>query len=132
MSYQVVKQDGGTFAVTLTSEPDYCRPLVMAAESMEPELAEGLWLVLVFAVWSVPDRRAIASALTAVTDLGGRVRLGIRPCQDPGETAVWCRELEAGTATPQWLVLRDGHLVDQRVGLVPPGELAAMLARHLA
>ncbi|HEX2569224.1 MAG TPA: hypothetical protein VH877_06645 [Polyangia bacterium] len=132
MSYQIAKQDGGQFAVTFTGEPDYCRALSMAPESMEPELAEGLWLVLVFAVWSVPDRRAIAVALTAVKDLGGRVRLGVRPCDDPGETTGWCPEVEDGGATPQWLVLRDGRLVDARVGLLPPDELAALLAQHLA
>jgi hypothetical protein len=129
MSYRIVKGEAGAFSIALTDEPPYCHALPMAPAAMEPELGQGLWLVLVLAVWSMPDRQSPRVALEVIKALGGTVQLGLRPMNAPEETAVWCPEATA-SGTPQWLLLRDGRLVAERTGLLDAAALGALLAQH--
>jgi hypothetical protein len=99
----------------------------MAPEQMEPELKDGLWLVLVCAIWSGPDRLAIGQALSAVREFGGKVKLGIRMFDDDAETRTWFPELPKYPASPVWLILRDGQLDEMRMGGQSQSQLRNLL-----
>jgi hypothetical protein len=113
--------------LNLHGQPDYCRALPMAPAEVEPELKEGLWLVLVSAIWSGPDRMAIGLALSTVSELGGRARLGIRLFDDEAETRAWFPELPRDAASPVWLLLRDGRLLELRFGSQTASDLRGLL-----
>jgi hypothetical protein len=47
----------GQGIAVLENDPPYCHGLQHAPEVMEPELQEGVWLVMMAAVWSGPEHR---------------------------------------------------------------------------
>jgi hypothetical protein len=121
-------------------EPSYVHALKMAPESMEPELNAGVWLVVVFPVWSGPVRDSVRAAITFVKDHGGKFQLGVRPFDSHDEIYKWWpvtespsagkvllavkeegprRELHISTdpsSSPLWLVLRDGEVIHHGAG----------------
>src|SRR5687767_13162089 len=101
--FSVQRTADNRWEVNLRDQPDYCCALPMAPNRMEPELKEGLWLVLVAAIWSGPDRIAIGQALSAVQEFRGKVKLGIRLFDDDAETRTWFPELPKYAASPVWL-----------------------------
>ena len=151
----IIKSDeSGRFAVHLVSEPAFIQGLRMSPTTREPFLNVGDWVVLAFAIWTSHDRSAIASAIDAVKEMNGRVKLGIRPFEIPEEFSAWCgaSNQEAGFvkmrreshgdkqfisidpvsgATPMWLIFRDGEIVHSQSGLLSVWEIQDMIARHL-
>lgn len=117
MSYSFQITPDECAELILEGEPPYCRVLPMAPVEREPELNQGLWLVLLFAAWSGPDRRAIPIALSVVKGFQGRVRLGIRKFSDHTEQKTWCPEVREKWGGPIWLMLRDGELREELTGL---------------
>lgn len=103
----------------------------MAPSEMEPELKEGVWLVLVAAVWSGPDRMAIQQALTAVKEFGGKLKLGIRLFDEDSETTQWFPDLPQAYASPVWLFLRDGRLVEKHFGSLDQIGLRSLLQQAI-
>ena len=108
MSYSFQLTPDERSELILEGEPPYCRVLPMAPVEREPELNRGLWLVLLFAAWSGPDRRAIPVALSVVKGFQGQVQLGIRKFSDHAEIKTWCPEVREQWGSPIWLILRDG------------------------
>src|SRR5438876_866947 len=99
----------------------------MAPSEIEPELREGDWLVLVAAVWSGPDIAAISTALSAVKESGGRVKLGIRPFDKYEEVSEWCPDVTDTHPTPLWLILRDGRLSGVEHGVRTVDQIREMI-----
>lgn len=97
--------------------------LRQAPDALEPELARNRWLVMAWAVWSGPDRRAVQEAIA----FAGRMRplqseacrVAIRPFDRAEEFAPWCK-VEVPETGPHWLLLENGRLVEDRIGLQPP------------
>src|SRR6266487_3739751 len=115
MSYRIEPTDGH-FAIRLQGEPENCHALTMAPSDREEELNHGLWLVVVFAVWSGPDRKAIDTALEIGHELGDKVQIGIRPFDRKEELQAWCPEGKIQWVSPIWLVLKDGKSVNEMFG----------------
>jgi hypothetical protein len=99
----------------------------MAPVEREPELNSGLWLVLVFAVWSGPDRTAVDTALSVAKEFRGEVRLGIRPFDKAEEALAWCPELKLRRTSPIWLILNNGKLERATFGPQTVEQLRAMI-----
>lgn len=118
MSYHVMRTAKGRLRIVLEDEPLYCRALAAAPPAREPELGNGPWLVMVFAAWSMPDIRAIQTALDAVKRFGGALQLGVRPFDDPAEHRAWCPGLAGDGNTPVWVLLSDGTVLLEREGLL--------------
>ena len=110
MSYEVMRTADGTPYTVLHGEPPYCKALEAAPSGREPELNGGLWLVMAFAAWSVPDIDAIRTALDVVKRFDGTVNLGLRPFDDPEEHGAWCPGLENDGNGPLWVLLLDGQV----------------------
>ncbi|MBD0372211.1 MAG: hypothetical protein ICV60_15320 [Pyrinomonadaceae bacterium] len=123
MSYRVTRSDGRPI-VELEDEPPYCRALRAAPPAREPELNTGLWLVMVFAAWSIYDIRAIQVALDAARRFDGKIKLGLRPFYASEEHAAWCPDLKEDDGNPLWIVLRDGEMCMKRHGFPTVDELA--------
>ena len=102
--------------------------LTMAPSELEPALAHGQWLVLVFAVWSTPDRAAIEDLVASCADAGPGWRIGVRPFDAHDELQSWCPEASERHGSPLWLVLKGGRLVAERVGVLGSGELGPWLS----
>lgn len=116
MTYSLVPDaSAGGYRIVLEDEPTYCHALEMAPRHIEPELLQGVWLVLAIAVWSGPDVASIATALEATKRLKGQVHLGLRPFDRHDELKLWCSGC-AEEASPLWLIMRDGQVVDRSAG----------------
>ncbi|HMC64796.1 MAG TPA: hypothetical protein VKI65_07640 [Gemmataceae bacterium] len=131
MSYSFQATSDDRAELILDAEPPYCRVLPMAPPEREPDLNDGIWLVLAYAAWSGPDRRAIPLALTVVKRFGGQVHLGIRKFSEHDEIRVWCPEAKEKWASPVWLVSQDGKLVDEFVGVLDEEDLVAKVQQAL-
>ena len=103
--------------------------LQTAPDAREPMLAEGTWLVLGFAVWSVPDRQAIDVALSAAQAFRGNLLLGVRPFDDHAEFETWS-EAQERAGSPVWLLLRAGTLLSERMGQISVDDLVGWIARE--
>ncbi|MDP1681562.1 MAG: hypothetical protein Q8L39_07275 [Burkholderiales bacterium] len=95
MSYKVTRDQVGCPRITLTGESAYSHALDAAPSAREPELNTGNWLVMAFAVWSIPDILAIQTALDVAKRFSGKLNLGLRPFDYPEELGAWCPGLGA-------------------------------------
>ncbi|MCO7223562.1 hypothetical protein [Pleionea sp. CnH1-48] len=120
MSYDVKRKDD-MYHVELFDEPKNCRALEMSPSTLEGFLCEGVWLVLLFAVWSTPDRKEIEMALRFAKNKG--INLGIRPFEDFDENSNWCPELTGQFGSPIWLLYDNGNLKNRKVGLCSESDL---------
>jgi hypothetical protein len=102
-------------------------PLAMAPSALEEELGAGRWLVLVFAVWSSPDRAAIDLLVEHRDQLRSDLHVGVRPFDSHAELDGWCPTVDERHRSPLWLLLVDGQLEDSRTGAIEAGELLAWL-----
>jgi hypothetical protein len=91
-----------------------------------------LWLILVYAAWSGPDRRAIPIALSVAKDYRGAVQLGIREFSDHDEIRKWCPDVKEKWGSPIWLVLKDGELRNELVGYREPAQVKGALEQAMA
>jgi len=123
MSHAVHTSSGNRYEVVLEDAPENCVSLVMKPDVREDYLNRGVWLVLLFGVWSTPDRAAIDLAVSLACDLQGCASVGIRPFDDPSEAAAWLPELPTTYGSPIWIVLKDGRLKDDLIGLHDKQEL---------
>lgn len=123
MSYKVTRDQEGCPRITLTGEPLYFHALDAAPSAREPKLNTDNWLVMAFAVWSIPDNLAIQTALDVAKRFGGKLNLGLRPFDYSEELGAWCPGLEYGGQSPLWVLLRDGEVCMKRSGILAVDEL---------
>lgn len=123
MSWNISSLDDQRVAISMEGEPAYCHALRQAPASRETQLDRGTWLLLAFAIWSGPDRTAIDVALEVVKGFHGQVNLGVRPFDDHAEFKTWGRVAER-YGSPIWLLLSDGALLAERVGLLQADDLS--------
>ena len=122
MGFRVV-EDAGVFSIEFFDEPDYCHALPPAPFLIDDMLNSGPWLVLLPAVWSLPDRRSIDLALNFAKRAGGRFNLGVRIFDDYQESYEFCPEIKDEFASPFWLYFEDGLLVKQWFAIFEEGRL---------
>jgi hypothetical protein len=151
MSFKVQPIEGDRWELVFFDEPSYIHALKMAPEAMEPELRSGVWLVVVFPVWSAPVRDSVRAAIALVKDHDGRFQLGVRPFDSHDEIYKWWPVTEAPSAgkvllavkeegqrreihistdpssTPLWLVLRDGQVIHHGAGLRSKEQLSELM-----
>ena len=118
MSYKLIRNSQQHPVVKLQGEPSYCKALDAAPPGREQELNTGIWLILVFAAWSVPDVRAIEIALETAKHFEGKLNLGLRPFDSPEEHKSWCTEISDNDESPLWLLFESGHLRMIHAGLL--------------
>jgi hypothetical protein len=155
MSFQVRWTDSEKWEVAFSDEPSHIHALEMAPESMESVLSTGLWLVVAFPVWSAPVRESVCAAVSCAREGAGRFQLGVRPFDSHDEIYKWwpvaeypaaaeafmqvCGEAaneevhvwSDPSATPIWLVLRDGQAVYQGAGPRSKEQLSELVAALL-
>jgi hypothetical protein len=151
VGHRVEVDEHGRWKVVFFDEPKYIRALMIAPEAREPELESGAWLIVVFAVWSGHDRRAVCDAVAFAKEYGGVFQLGARPYDFPEELRSWWPQPSAPiigksiltlvdepdrkeihisgdpTGSPAWLILKDGQVVHQAVGRRSKSELRQMV-----
>lgn len=130
IEYEIQLSENGKFELKFINEPEYCQALIMSPAKREAKLNDGIWLVLLFAVWSVPDIDAIKMAVTLAKKFKGKVKVGVRPFDYHQENQLWCPEIKETFASPIWLVLKDGQLIMEQVGRRTEEELTQMLELH--
>lgn len=116
MGYRVTTAEHGRFAIEFEGEPAYCHALEQAPKAMEGKLANGKWVVLLFPVWSGPDRLSITTALDVAKFYSGRLQVGVRPVDDYSENEQWCSGLAGVYNTPIWLMIQNGTVQEIRTG----------------
>lgn len=124
MSFKVQYSKDDKCELVFADEPSYIHALKGAPEAMEPELNLGVWLIVTFPVWSVPDRHSVHAAIDCTKGYIGKFKLGVRPFNEYKEISKWWPISDASSAStysiyeiPKWLVLRDGHVIYEGVGL---------------
>jgi hypothetical protein len=127
MSYRITLDEHRRPTIALLEEPPYCHALEAAPSAREPELETGVWLVMAFAVWSVPDNAAVQTALDAAKRFGGKVNLGVRPYDDWQELSALCSGVEEDGHSPLWLLLSNGEVRMKRKGVLTVDELVEMI-----
>jgi thioredoxin 1 len=106
---------------------DNVRVLTDASWEEDVLRAEGPVLVDFWAPWC-PPCRMIAPAIEAVADrYAGRARVGKLNVDDNPVTAA----RYGINSIPTLLVFQGGRVVEQRVGALPPGEIANLVERQL-
>ena len=102
------------------------------ADHIEEDLRSGLWLLLLVAIWSRPDRVAILTLGETCQRLSTdrQLRCAARPFDDHRENRRWCRTIEEMVSSPIWVLLRDGRQVDELVGVRSLEELLTFVDRH--
>jgi hypothetical protein len=121
-----IEARGGQYSIEFESSD--LAGLDMAPDRLEPALARGRWLVLVFAVWSSPDRQAIEQLVADRAELPSDLRVGVRPFDSHDELQSWCPAATEKFGSPIWLLLEDGQLIAERTGWVGSGELSRWIA----
>jgi uncharacterized protein (TIGR02996 family) len=93
--------------------------LRQAPTSMELFLQQGRWLILCWSVWSGPDRTA--AHLLGLLHRRRRlpIQVAIRAFDDHAEFSTWC-PVRSRFQSPVWLILENGQLAYEAVGLEPP------------
>jgi hypothetical protein len=151
MSFKLSPLAGDRWRLEFTGEPEYVHALMMAPESREAELDSGIWLVVAFPIWSGPVRHSVVSAVACAKEFNGRFQLGVRPFDHREEIASWwpggqvpsqaelqidiredvsrreVRITSDPSASPIWLVLRDGQVMYQGAGPRSREELATLV-----
>ncbi len=127
MTYRVTRNSENRPVLVLEDEP-HGKALAAAPAQREPELDQGLWLVMVFAAWSVPDIKAIQVALDVARHFGGRINLGVRPLDNFEENESWLPAAENAGGSPLWIVLNDGRVCMSKHGLLTSQELIDAIA----
>lgn len=125
MTHKVSRVDG-RYEVSFDDGPANLYALQMAPSRLEPELERGTWLIMSFAVWSSPDRAAIAVAARVAALSCGRLSVGVRPFDDHNELRSWCPGTKATAGSPVWSVLREGALIFEHAGLASAEWLLAV------
>jgi hypothetical protein len=123
MSYQVIRDHNGAPNLILSGEPAYCHVLGANLTASEPDISIGNWLLMAFAVWSVPDVEAVQVALELAHSMGGKLNLGLRPYDDPDEIHGWVSAVTPESNGPFWILLRDGVVCYYRTGIFTVDEL---------
>jgi hypothetical protein len=146
----------GRSRFVLRDEPDFIVPLEIAPPALENFLSSGKWLVVGVSVWSSHDMKAAGQAMRLIKAFHGFVKLGLRPVDNPNENLPWIPRLvtiapdsvevsarwddgacsikiQSNTsASPVWVSLSDGELIDLRHGLLDRVEITKILDRLLA
>jgi hypothetical protein len=120
--FHVVADEHSGFKLELMESPPNAVALEMNPPRMEKLIGTGRWLVLLFAVWSAPDRESIRQAIELAA-VHPELSVGIRPFDDAGELSTWCPSAARTWATPVWLVLQDGRVAWQKAGPTSSEEL---------
>ena len=123
MSYQVIRDQNDVPKLILSGEPAYCHVLAANATTPEPDIRAGQWLLMAFAVWSVPDVAAVQAALDLARSLDGELNLGLRPYDDTDELRGWCPGVTLDGNGPFWILLRDGAVCRYKAGIFTADEL---------
>jgi len=126
-SFTLEQQEDGRYTVELGDGADLVVPLQMRPRSLEAELRTGRWLVLAFAVWSGPDRDAIATVLQVAKASSHQAKIAVRPFDSHDEFNRWCPSVTERFGSPVWLLLEDGNLIAERSGAQSLEELRALL-----
>jgi len=139
MNYQITADEQERFHIEFSDDVVNVVGLRMAPDALEPELQNGQWLILAFAVWDAKDRPAIEVACRIAASLEA-TRVAVRPFELPDEFATWAPELadheitvavsesrsEVGTEVsivtmsddhPMWLLFRGGQMVRASIGI---------------
>jgi hypothetical protein len=97
---------------------------------MEPELKEGDWIVLNFALWSAGDLNCVRSAVRAIMcNHNGATRLALRPFKEYGDIARWCPQYDQSihhTRSPQWVIICNGQVRRAHGGPLTDDEITAL------
>lgn len=138
MNYVITPDEQGRFRIEFTDDLQNITGLRMSPDCLEPELSEGAWLVLAFAVWDSRDRAAIEVACKLAASLGD-VSVAVRPYETVDEFNTWApvpmpqglqlslsessREPEtkiriesAEDEHPLWLIFIDGEIKGYLIG----------------
>jgi hypothetical protein len=103
--------------VVLFDEPGYIHALPMAPDALESELQSGLWLVVVFPVYSISVRHSVVAALVCAKDFNGQFQLGVRPYHAREEiTRWWPNDALAFDPGPLLTVVRESGRVEVHIG----------------
>jgi hypothetical protein len=132
MSFRVSGDVDGRPRITLTGEPSYCHALDGTTSGGELDFDHGIWLVMDFAVWSMPDVVAVQIALDAARHFDGSLNLGLLPYDDPEDLSAWPWHDDSDDPGPHWALMRDGAVTWRHNGNPALDELIDMIDQVLA
>ena len=117
--------DDGQMALRIATNPWHVVGLTSHPDSLEIQLKDGMWLVMVYSPHNVQHVRLALGASEIANQLAGECRLAIRPSHGFEDLRSWVgdkdvaeRPLEFGV--PLWLLYHDGKLIARRGGQISP------------
>lgn len=139
--YEVTSNDQGRFRIQFKNDIQNIVGLLMAPESIEPELSNGDWIVLAFAVWDMNDRTSIDIACR-IASSATEFKVGVRPFEFGNEFKTWAGFTSSAGALdaydqagqvavttssedhPVWFAIRSGTVIGSLVGPHTQSEVA--------
>jgi hypothetical protein len=131
MSYRVSSDVDGGSRITLTGEPSYCHALDGTTSEGELDFDDGIWLVMDFAVWSMPDVTAVQTALDTARYFDGPLNLGLIPYDDSEDLDAWPWHDDSNDPGPHWVLMRDGVVTWRHNGIPTLDELIDVVCKVL-
>jgi hypothetical protein len=117
-------------SIRIEGAPKNVRCFPMAPDAREPELRRGTWLILNFAIASVPDARSVVTAVRCANRLGQTVSVGVRPFSSYDELKSWCPQYVRPSAeSPLWIVMKDGEILGDLSGVQTEDTLLAFVKK---
>jgi hypothetical protein len=151
MSFKIQPIENDKWELVFFSEPSYITALPMDPESIEPELMCGIWLIVVFPVWSRPVIDSVNEAISCVKFYDGCINLGVRPFDGHEWIYKWWPSQKKplsvdvlqtisrtsthlaihlssdSSSIPLWLAMVDGHVRYQGAGPRSKKQLSEMI-----
>lgn len=124
-------QSGKKVRIVLHNEGPFVHALPMAPGRLESQVKKETWLLLTSGAFSVPDLQNINVAVAVINGYCGRIQLGVRPFLAYDEIRAWFPEYGGESASPLWVVLRDGKVLAWHAGLLQEKELVDFINEAL-
>jgi hypothetical protein len=111
--------------VVFVRERPHCHALHAASFQEETMLHRGLWLVVLFYAWSVPDMKGFGMAMKAIEEFKGKIQLGILPFEY--SMWQWHPAVNGLYGSPVSMLFKDGEFIEMKSHLLNEEELLQWL-----
>lgn len=126
MEYTIVKS-GSRYKLTLIGDHPQVHVVEMKPVGLEPLLRQNCWLVLLVAVWSGPDRKALELILDPTVAWPTWINIAVRLFDEEGEASTWCPTITTVTSSPIWVFMKGGRPLGHLVGIRTAKQLCRWL-----
>jgi hypothetical protein len=121
----LLQSDDGQLTLRVDDNPWGVVGLASQADSLEPQLCQDKWLLMVYSPHNIQHVRLVYGASEIARQLNGECRLAIRPSVGFSDLGGWLQDKDLvenplAIGVPLWLIYHNGALIGQIGGQLPP------------